>query len=153
MVQTAKVISKNGSLAVVEVSRKAMCDGCHNSKCEGGCAMSGLVSGGSKMTATAINEAKANIGDTVEIETSDKEVLSLALIVFIMPIIVGGIFFAVATHFGLAADISTILAIVGFAAAFPFMKIAEKRQSAKGPRLVVKRIVTDDSADGQNEEI
>ena len=56
MTQTATVKSVNGDKAVIEVSRKAMCDGCHNSNCGGSCPMSGIFSSGKMMTTTAVNK-------------------------------------------------------------------------------------------------
>lgn len=141
MVQTATVKKICGKLAEIEVSRKAMCDGCHNSNCGSGCPMSSLFSSGKSMTATAVNKAGAVPGDTVEIETSDKEVLTSAVLVFILPIILGGVFFAVSSYFGANAYLSAGLAVLGFVLPFPILKIAENKAKTKEPSIIITRII------------
>ena len=152
MVQRAKVIGLDNDLAKIEVSRKAMCDGCHKMQCSGKCAMSGLMSSGSKMTALAVNKADAKVGDTVEISTSDKEVLGAAAIVFILPLAIGLLGFTTAKLLGLSSDISTIAAVAGFVAVFPFLRLFEKKSHAGEPKLVILKVLSDDDTVGSDDE-
>lgn len=145
MVQIAKVKNTNGKHCEIEVSRKAMCDGCHKSDCGSGCPMSGLFSLGRSMTAFAVNKAGASVGDTVEIETSDKSILLTAAAVFVLPIICGGIFYATAYYFRLDSIISAILAIIGFVIPFLFLKIAENQKKDREPSIIVARILKEDT--------
>ena len=143
MIQRAKVVEISDGHAVVQVSRKAMCDGCHKSECGGSCAMSAIFANGSTMTATAVNEAGAVVGDTVEIETSDKEVLGVASLVFLLPVVLGGVLYAAGSLLKLSSEICTAMAVAGFVAVFPFLRIVEKIKRRKGPRLFVIRVVND----------
>lgn len=141
MEQIATVKSVDGGIAVIEVSRKAMCDGCHKSECGSGCPMSGIFSGGSSMTANAKNKVGALPGDTVEINTADSTVLVTALAVFILPIAIGGLFYVLAQYLRFNTTISYASAVVGFILPFLFLKIADSGQKKKEPRITVVRIL------------
>ena len=143
MTGIATVKSADGKYAVIEVSRKAMCDGCHNSDCGGSCPMSGLFSSGKTMTAKAVNQIGAKAGDIVEIETSDREVLSSALCVFILPLIVAAAFYTLASLLSVDIRICTILSAVGFVVPFPFLRLLENKKNKKTPQISVIRIITD----------
>lgn len=151
MVQTAKVIGITDHLAEIEVSRKAMCDGCHKMQCSGKCAMSGLMSSGEKMTSFAVNKVGAKIGDTVEIETSDKEVLGTAALVFLLPLITGFAFYSLAVFLKFTMSIAVAAAVVGFVSVFLFLNLLEKKIRQREPKLTVTRILYDD-ADVQSDD-
>lgn len=142
MEQIAKVKSVDGSIAVIEVSRKAMCDGCHKTECGSGCPMSGLFSRGNSMTANAVNKVGAVPGDTVEITTSDKSVLLTAVVVFLLPIVLGGLFYSFALYFKFNSTISALLAIIGFAVPFLFLKSADRKLKNKEPNITIMRILS-----------
>ncbi len=142
MEQVATVKSVNGKIAEIEVSRKSMCDGCHQTECASGCAMSSLFSSGKSMRASAINNIGAVPGDTVEVETSDKSVLFTALLVFVLPIIVGCIFYSAARYgAGLSGNYSSAFAVAGFILPFIFLKFIDNKQKNSAPKIVIKRIV------------
>ena len=147
MQQTATVKEINSKYATIEVSRKAMCDGCHKSECGGSCPMSGLFSSGKTMTANAINDADAKLGDIVEIETSDREVLASALLVFILPLVSGGIFYAVSSLLSLDVKLCTILAVAGFIIPLPFLKLLENKTKKKDPQIKIVRILSHSDPD------
>ena len=141
MTQTATVKSVNGDKAVIEVSRKAMCDGCHNSNCGGSCPMSGIFSSGKMMTTTAVNKIGAVAGDIVEIETEDKEVLGAALLIFLLPLVLGGLFYTVTSWISDSSLIQTVSAITGFLLPFPFMKLLDNKKRNSAPKISIVRIV------------
>ena len=149
MVQKATVISVDGKYAEIEVSRQSMCGGCHQMKC-GGCSIAGLMSSGGKMKALAVNLAEASVGDTVEIETSDREVLKTAAAVFLLPIISGAIFYAAALYFSLPPDICAISAIAGFLLLFLLLRTAEKKLERREPKIVVSKILESDRQSPEN---
>ena len=151
MVQKATVLSVDGRYAEIEVSRQSMCGGCHKMKC-GGCSVAALMSSGGKMKALAVNKAEASVGDSVEIETLDREVLKAAVAVFLFPIIFGGIFYAAALYFGLPSDICAISSIAGFLLLFLILRIAEKKLERQEPKIVVSRILEADSLSPENDE-
>ena len=147
MQQTATVKELNGNYAVIEVSRKAMCDGCHKSNCGSSCPMSGLFSSGKTMTAKALNQACAMPGDTVEIETSDREVLTSAVLVFILPILFGGIFYTISSFFDRDVRLCTILAVAGFIIPFPFLRILENKRKNREPQIKITRVISRSTPD------
>ena len=140
MTQIATVKSVNGDTAIIEVSRKAMCDGCHNSNCGSSCPMSGIFSSGKTMTTTAVNKIGAIPGDTVEIETEDREVLGAALFVFFLPLFIGGAFYFISSLLFDSSLIQTVFAIIGFLLPFPFMKIIDNKRKNSEPKITIVRI-------------
>ncbi len=128
MRQKAVVLSVNeNKRAMIEVSRAAMCDGCHKSgDCGGGCAIVGLVSNGNKMQAEAVNLVSAEVGDVVEVETESKLVLAYAALVFILPIFVCALFYFIGTFFRAAEWIPYLWAAVGFVMSFAAIAIWDK---------------------------
>lgn len=136
MICTAKVISVSGELAEIEVRRKSMCDGCEKSSC----AVGGLMGNGGTMRTRALNKAGAMPGDTVEIESSNGRVLSLALLVFILPVVVGILFYYAAAAVGLGSVISALSAAGGLVLSFIGIGIAERVHRAKKPDITVVSI-------------
>lgn len=142
MTQIATVTKIFDNMAEIEVSRKAMCDGCHKTSCGQGCPMSGIFSSGKSMSAIAENKVDAKVGDTVEIETSDKEVLTTAVIVFLIPIICGFVFFSVASLFNLSSHFVAAVAVMGFIIPFPFFKLVEVKSKKKGTKIVITKVIS-----------
>ena len=94
----ATVLKTEGNIAEIEVRRATMCEGCEKSGgCGGHCDITGIVASGGKMTAKAYNKIGAAAGDTVEVETESSRVLAYAALVFLLPLVIGGIFFAAAS--------------------------------------------------------
>lgn len=80
MQQQATVKKIEGSSALIEVRRKSACagdcDSCH-----------GCVHPEETITVSACNDAGAAAGDRVLVESSSAQVLSLAALVYLMPIV------------------------------------------------------------------
>ncbi len=121
------------SFAVVEVSRKSACEGCH-ANADGACGAC-VAFGDKKTTAKAANPVGAKIGDRVIIETESKTVVLYAAAVFLFPIILGIIGYFVG---GLAAHTAApyVGALAGFVAAFIVVwltlnRVASKRYDVK----------------------
>ncbi len=94
MREIGRVINVEGQNALVEVRRKSACEGCH--KGAEGCDACSLFIKDAKHRVTASNGANAKVGDRVLLEAESGRVLSYAFLVFILPLIVACIFFAVA---------------------------------------------------------
>ena len=77
MTQTAKVIKTDDNFATVKVLR--------SSACAETCGHCGLCGTAQQVEAVVKNTLSAQIGDTVEIETEDRLMLSIAFVVFILP--------------------------------------------------------------------
>lgn len=141
MTDTAKVISTSGRLAEIEVSRRSMCDGCGKNSCAGSCAVIGLMSSRGIMRTTALNRAGALPGDTVVIESSDGRILSLAVLVFILPIFVSILFYAVASAAGFEGVLPVLAAVGGFVLSFVALGAVERVHRRKEPDIIVSQIV------------
>ena len=141
MLKTAEVISTDGKKATVKSERRAMCDGCHKSSCGSSCAMGTIMGNDKSVTVTALNRAGAKVGDTVELETADSKVLFNALIVFILPIAVCVMLYAVGNRFFGGEELPIIFAAVGFVLTFAGIGIFERMRRGKDPDIVITRII------------
>ena len=84
----ATVIAVDGAYATVETTRTSACDGCHKAE-EGNCSICSLMGTGRKIQAKAYNGIGACVGDSVAIESLTGRMLWYALLVFILPIVIG----------------------------------------------------------------
>ena len=110
-----KVLSVNDSNAVVLSQRNSACSSCHNCECHGSCHAE-LVFGNQSenVTVCAKNIIKAKPGDIVELESSTLKTLLVSFIVFVMPLILTGVFYYILslTNKISQADFLPILLIV-----------------------------------------
>lgn len=84
----AKIIAIDGQYATVLCDRKSACEGCHKLSDGGECSVCSLMGSGRSMQTKAYNAVGAAVGDTVELETASSRVLSLAAMVFLLPVAV-----------------------------------------------------------------
>ncbi len=82
----ATVIRIDGRFAVVETERTSACDGCHKAE-EGGCSVCSLMGTNRKIEARTDNAIGAAVGDTVYIESNTGRMLWYGALVFLMPLI------------------------------------------------------------------
>ena len=142
MRQRAVVLEVSGKEAVIEVSRATMCDGCEkHGGCEGHCEITGLLSTGGKMKTRALNKIGASVGDTVEVETESKKILGYAALVFILPIIMCGVFYFAADALFEAEYAPAIGAAVGFVLTFAGIAVVDRIKGKKEPDIVIVDIV------------
>lgn len=138
MRQRAVVLETKGNIAVIEVSRASMCDGCEkNGGCSGHCDLSGIVSTGGKMTARAENKIGAVAGDKVEVETESSRVLGYAALVFLLPILICAAFYAAANTFTRNDGIAVLAAVFGFIATFAGIAVFDRKIAKKKPDIVI----------------
>lgn len=84
MIQTATVKEVLGhGRAMIEVRRQSAC-GHDCSKCGGGCSE---LMAKSTVTAMAENLCRADVGDTVQVESDSRQILGIAAIVYFVPLI------------------------------------------------------------------
>lgn len=99
MLTTAKVVATEGKVATVEVQRKSACEGCHKMTSGEGCGVCSLLGSDNRFTAKAENGLGAKVGDRVEIETGTGRVLFYSALVFLLPVVVGILLYAVSGWF------------------------------------------------------
>lgn len=151
MKQKAVVKSILGDCAMVEVARNSMCDGCANQNCESHTCAAGAMFGSAKtMTVRAKNPVGATVGDTVWVETADSQVLKSAALVFLMPIVVCMILYAIAGTLFSADWIAYAAAGVGFVGAFGALGLLEKKKKKEEPDIVITEIRPSDNAPEAN---
>ncbi|MBQ2513295.1 MAG: SoxR reducing system RseC family protein [Clostridia bacterium] len=115
MTGRAKVVSTDGRYATVMTERKSACEGCHRSA--EGCAACSLLGAGGKMTCRARNDAGAKTGDTVEISSDSRRMLTYGAVIFILPIALAIAAYFIAGRFSGGEAIPAISAGAAFAAA------------------------------------
>lgn len=148
MRQTAVVISKKGNIAEIRVERASMCDGCTHKQCESHtCAAGNLMGADKTMVTHAYNAVDADVGDTVSVETATKKVLTYAALVFLMPLVFCGAFYAIGNVVFHSAAGAYGLAGGGFLLAFCMIAIVERRVEKHRPDIVIRAVLRKGSAD------
>ncbi len=142
MRQRAVVIDVKDDYAIVESSRRTMCDGCmKNGGCGGHCEITGLVADKGIMRAEAENKLGAKVGDTVELESDNKTILSYAALVFMLPIVVCVFFYLTAYRISNNELTGVICASVGFVLTFIGIIIFDRKRKNKHSDIRVAEII------------
>ncbi|MBQ7821108.1 MAG: SoxR reducing system RseC family protein [Clostridia bacterium] len=134
MTQTARVTATDGEFATVEVSRKTICEGCHNMSGSKGCSAC-LAFGDKHAQARAYNSIGAVCGDRVVVSASSKKVIGYSAAIFFLPIIA-----AFALYFlteGFAGDGAVLYALAGFVISFAIACLVLEKTVKKRPDLVI----------------
>ena len=128
MEQCGKVRSIKGGYADVEVRRSTACESCS--------AAHVCPSGRKDAVVRARNDAGAQIGDRVKLETPAGNVLGYAFAVFVFPVLLALAAFLITSQF--TSDGYSILAAVGgFAVAFLIVFLTLERSAKKRGGVVV----------------
>lgn len=93
----ATVVSVDGEVAIVQVARTSACEGCHKATEEGGCSVCTMMGGERTLATKAENSLGACVGNRVVIESRTGRILWYAVLVFVLPLLLG------AACYGLAA--------------------------------------------------
>ena len=119
MLGIGRVLDTTKNIARVEVKRASAC-GENCAMCKGGCVPT-------KHIATANNAVGAKPGDMVKIETDDAAILKSAALVYILPILILFVFYAIAYILTESAMVSSILGAVGLIGGFCILKAVDKK--------------------------
>ena len=142
-----------GEYADVEVRRRVMCDGCPRDagdpSCGHKCAMGSLLGDRKNMTVRVKNAKGAAPGDTVILESAERTVLLSAFLFFILPLLLAAAGYALGGAFAFEERARLIGAVSGFALAYVFAAIAERR-AKKDDTLIVMREVVKRAVDTEN---
>ena len=136
MNQSARVVETDGEYAVVEISRKTMCDGCHK-MAEGEECSACLSFGDKSAKARAYNEIGARVGDIVEVSAKSQRIIMYSAVLFLVPIIIAFVcYFTALEKF---ADHSTLIALSGFIVSFAACCLILEKKAKKKPDLVITK--------------
>ena len=142
MRQSATVVSTKGNIAEIRVERASMCDGCVHKNCDSHtCAAGGLLGAGKTMVTRAYNGIGAKVGDIVTVETATKKVLSYAALVFLMPIFVCALFYAIGNAVFQTQTGAYGMAGGGFVLSFLVIAAVERYVARRRPDIVIRAIV------------
>ncbi|MCI8589796.1 MAG: SoxR reducing system RseC family protein [Clostridiales bacterium] len=133
MVQNGKVLSVDGEMVMVETVRQSACDGCHTKAFCPSCKK--------KMTARAYNAAKADVGDLVEISTPSGVILQYAAFIFVLPLVIGLVFYMAGQLLFESMLASYLLSFAFFVASFLFLGFFLNRREVKKNSLTVVKII------------
>ncbi len=143
-----KVTALEGDLARVEVSRSAMCDGCHQ---QSTCNVDMLDSSRDKV-ATVRNPVGAKPGDKVEIAIDETVLMRGSAVLYILPLafMLAGLLLAMALkdrlNFGLGEDMLALFAaLAGLAVSMPVVRAWSNRSRYLAANVpVITRILEQD---------
>lgn len=139
MRQSAEVteVFPNGTVKV-RTERRSACAGCTRSNgCSGSCAVGDLAAGDRSASALAINEVHAELGDTVEIEARDTHILALSLLVFIAPLVMAAVGYAVGMLIFSKEQLQILTAAVFFVFSFALIGVFERIYRKRRPDITV----------------
>ena len=94
------------------------------------------------LTVTVLNKAGAEIGDTVELETRTCTVLFRAFLVFILPLVMCAVFYAVSLLVFGDGVIPAVFAACGFVFSYVYVGIYERSRHNKGCDIVITQIIS-----------
>ena len=86
MEQQGKVIATEGSIATVELTRESACSSCHHKDSCGAGVMAGCAKS-ENVTVKANNLCRAEVGDTVRLNSDSAKMLGIAFCVFVLPLV------------------------------------------------------------------
>lgn len=107
-----EIVDEN--IAVVLVARRSACDGCHKAEGDKGCSVCTLLGGGGEARTRARNPVGACVGDSVAVESRTRRILGYAALVFMMPVLLSLIGYAVGVLTHVGEGVTLCLALGGF---------------------------------------
>ena len=143
MKQTAEIIEVfDDGTVTVRAERTSACAVCaRRDGCSGSCNVGTLIGSGKSMTARAVNSAGAHVGDTVEINCPESRILFFSLIVFILPLVLCGIAYAVGICLSLGERASILMSLSAFILTFAAIGVFERHHRTAAPDITVVRII------------
>ena len=145
----ATVISTEGEYAIVRADRKSACDGCHKQKDGGGCAMCTILGDKKALDTRAKNPVGAKPGDSVLLATESRRVIGYAALVFLLPLVLGMLFYQVGRLLSQVVLLHYLLMLAGFAGSFIFLWFYSKTVIASRCDVVIKAVLPSEGGGDQ----
>ena len=148
MQRTAIVVEDKGNnVKEIEVSRQTACEGCEqgkNGSCHA-CVMLGDSKKNRQLRSKAIDLVGAEVGDRVLVETDSSTVIKYAAEVFLLPLVLGAVGYLIGEKL---ADFTSngnllplVCSLVGFAAAFTYVKLVPAKRAENNCDVKIIRIL------------
>ena len=148
MQRTAVVVNDIGNnIKEIEVSRETACEGCSQQGSCHACIMLGDSKKNRAMRSKAFDPLGAQVGDRVEVETESSTVIKYAAEVFLLPIILGAVGYLLGESLGakisesIGKFLPLICSLVGFAAAFAYVKLVPAKRAEMNCDVKIVRII------------
>lgn len=148
MQRTAVVVNDIGNnIKEIEVSRETACEGCSQQGSCHACIMLGDSKKNRAMRTKAFDPLGAQVGDRVEVETESSTVIKYAAEVFLLPIILGAVGYLLGESLGakisenIGKFLPLICSLVGFAAAFAYVKLVPAKRAEMNCDVKIVRII------------
>lgn len=148
MQRTAVVVEDLGNnVKQIEVSRETACEGCSQQGSCHACIMLGDSKKNRAMRTKAFDPLGAQVGDRVEVETESSTVIKYAAEVFLLPIILGAVGYLLGESLGakisesIGKFLPLICSLVGFAAAFAYVKLVPAKRAEMNCDVKIVRII------------
>ena len=148
MQRTAVVVNDIGNnIKEIEVSRETACEGCSQQGSCHACIMLGDSKKNRAMRTKAFDPLGAQVGDRVEVETESSTVIKYAAEVFLLPIILGAVGYLLGESLGakiyesIGRFLPLICSLVGFAAAFAYVKLVPAKRAEMNCDVKIVRII------------
>jgi len=152
MLTTAKVIDLEGEIAIVEVKRKSACENCHKMTTGEGCGVCSLLGSDSRFTSRALNRIGAQKGDRVEVQSATGRVLMYSALVFLAPVVVGLLLYALAGLWSESEVLRIAMLVGGFLACFVGLWIYSKCFVSKRYDAEIVRILPAEASQDHTEK-
>lgn len=130
-------------IAIVESRRKSACDGCHKNTDGEGCAVCSLMGGDPVIRTRADNRIGAKVGDTVEITSATSRMIRYAVLVFILPLVCGGVGYVIAAWLTENVAWQAGAALLGFVLTFVGLRIYSSRVIGRRCDVTVTAILSE----------
>jgi len=138
----AKVVDVNDNVATVLSTRNSACESCHNCAGKDAC-HAHLVFGNQteSVTLKVKNTLNANVGDTVELESSTGKTLLIAACLFIVPVLLAVCVYMYLKCIFVSETVSAIGMLLTFVASFGICAVVMNKFVKKHLSVYIVKIV------------
>lgn len=131
-------------VAIVSVQRRAACDGCHKNADGKECSVCTLLGGDRESRSRAANKVGALAGDTVIVESRTRRILSYAALVFMLPVLMSILGFALGSLFSMGEGGTLLCALACFLLSFVCIWLYSRIVISKRLDVEIVEIVSSD---------